>query len=259
MVEFKIRPAQTLDEARRYLEEFKKSAKVRSLAAVRRRHVTAWRDELKRDGALAPQGINHRLEIVTAILRMGWREAEMKAADLERINLPEPTTTERTTWTKDEMLSEMALLEPQSWSAWLYVIGLTTGSRIGEPVAARREWYDPLGFISVPAQFTKMKKPHVMPVIELIRPSLGRLTSPSSHPTIFLFDAPRPSNPNLKMSHEVSKWFSRLHKKHEIPRVIHELRHTRIEAARESPIKKEIYEIISGHSPKNGIRQIRWG
>jgi|HubBroStandDraft_6_1064221.scaffolds.fasta_scaffold571391_2 hypothetical protein len=52
------------------------------------------------------------------------------------------------------------------------------------------------------------------------------------------------------MSHEVSKWFSRFHLKHKIPKVIHELRHTWIEAARESPIKKEIYEIISGHSPK---------
>lgn len=54
------------------------------------------------------------------------------------------------------------------------------------------------------------------------------------------------------MSHEVSKWFSRLHKKHEIPKVIHELRHTRIEAARESPIKKEIYEIPKKRYPTNG-------
>jgi integrase len=77
----------------------------------------------------------------------------------------------------------MDLLAPQSWGAWLYIIGLTTGSRIGEPIAARKEWYDPLGFIRVPAEFTKMKKPHVIPIIELIRPS-WRPMYPSSHPAI---------------------------------------------------------------------------
>jgi hypothetical protein len=179
----KHRPQQTQDEARRYLDDFKRSAHVQGLAAVRRRHVTDWREELKREGALAPKSINHRLEIVSAILRVGWREAEIPAADLKNINVPEPATSDRTSWTNEEILEEMDLLAPQSWGAWLYIIGLTTGSRIGEPIAARKEWYDPLGFIRVPAEFTKMKKPHVIPIIELIRPS-WRPMYPSSHPAI---------------------------------------------------------------------------
>ena len=40
------------------------------------------------------------------------------------------------------------------------------------------------------------------------------------------------------------------HSKRHIPKVMHELRHTWIEAARYSEIKREIYEIISGHSNK---------
>ena len=212
--------------------------------------MTDWRTELKDAKILGAKTINHRLEIVSAILRHGWREAEIPdAPDLERINLPEPVTSGRTSWTEKEILQELGLLEPRSGSAWLYVIALTTGTRIGEPVPARREWYDPMGCIHVPAEFTKMKKPHTMPVIELLRQPLAQHLR-GVREGDFMFDVPRPSNEKLKISHEVSKWFSRLHHKHEIPKVIHELRHTWVEAARYSEIKREIYEIISGHSNK---------
>jgi hypothetical protein len=46
--------------------------------------LTDWRDKLREAGDLAPKSINHRLEIVVAILRTGWREAEFPAPDLER-------------------------------------------------------------------------------------------------------------------------------------------------------------------------------
>jgi hypothetical protein len=41
------------------------------------------REELKREGTLDPETINHILEIVSVILRTGWKEAEIPATDLE--------------------------------------------------------------------------------------------------------------------------------------------------------------------------------
>jgi integrase len=246
------RPPQTEEDGERYIESFKRSAKVRLLAAVRRRHLTDWRDELKQDAALSATSINHRLEIVSAILRTGWRDAEISdPPDLSRINLQGSVTTDRGAWTRDEILIALRALEPHSWAAWVFVVALTTGTRLGEPVAARREWYDPMGCIHVPAPFTKMKKPHVLPIITLIQEPLVEHIAkvPAGQ---FMFGAPRPSKPTLKLSHEASKWFSRFfgRKGVQIDRVFHELRHTWIEAARVSPIKKEVYEIISGHSAR---------
>jgi integrase len=244
------RPSQTEEDAERYIDSFKRSARVRLLAAVRRRHLADWRDELKLDPTRSATSINHRLEIVSAILRTGWREAEITdVPDLSRLNLPVPATTDRGAWARDEILTALGALEPHSWAAWAFVIALTTGTRLGEPVAARREWYDPMGCIHVPAQFTKMKKPHVLPIISLIRGPLvehiGKVPAGE-----FMFGAPRPSKATLKVSHEASKWFSRFfdRKDVQIDRVFHELRHTWVEAARFSPIKKEVYEIITGHS-----------
>jgi integrase len=243
----KHRPQQTQDEARRYLEDFKKSAHLRTLAFIRRRHMTDWRETLRDAGNLAPKSINHRLEIVSAILRTGWREAEIPARDLERINLPEPVSSGRTSWSRDELRGALQALEPRSWSAWVFVIALTTGTRLGELVAAVKEWYDPVGCIHVPAQWTKMRKPHAVPIIELIRKPLVEQIS-SVPAGDYMFNAPRPAKDGLKISHEASKWFSRFRDRHNINKVFHELRHTWVEAARESPIKKEIYEIISGHA-----------
>jgi len=85
----KRRPQQTQNEARRYIEDFKKSAQLRTLTYIRRRHLTDWRDKLREAGDLAPKSINHWLEIVSAILRTGWREAEIATPpDLARINVP---------------------------------------------------------------------------------------------------------------------------------------------------------------------------
>jgi hypothetical protein len=242
----KRRPQQTQDEARRYVDEFKKSVHLHTLGAIRRRHVADWRDKLREAGDLAPKSINHRLEIVSAILRTGWREAEIPAPDLERINLPEPVSSGRTAWSRDELLGALQALEPRSWSAWVFLIALTTGTRLGEPVAAMKEWYDPMGCIHVPAECTKMKKPHVLPIIELIRePLVEHISIPAG---AYMFNAPRPAKEGLKISHEASKWFSRFFDRQKIDKVFHELRHTWVEAARISPIKKEIHDIISGHA-----------
>lgn len=243
----KDRPRQTQDEARRYIEEFKKFTHRRTLTSIRRTHVADWRDKLREVGDLAPKSINHRLEIVSAILRTGCREAEIPPPNLERINLPEPVTSGRTAWSRDELFGAFQALEPRSWSAWVFVIALTTGTRLGEPVAAMKEWYDPMGCIHVPAECTKMKKPHVLPIIELIRERLVEHISrvPAG---AYMFDAPRPAKEGLKISHEASKWFSRFFDRQKIDKVFHELRHTWVEAARLSPIKKEIHDIISGHA-----------
>jgi integrase len=248
----KDRPEQTDDEARRFLDDFMASARVSTLAEVRRSHILKWRKSLQDAGKLAPKSINQRLELVAAILRTGWRDAEMQPVDLQKINVPEPTDSPRSKWGKGHLLEAshaLALPDEPEWARWLYVIALTTGTRIGEPVAARREWYDPLGFIDAPKSATKKRKYHVMPIIELIREPLERHVA-ALQPGEYLFpEAPRPGNPKLKISHEVSKWFSRFRERHGIPKVVHELRHTFKEAARASPIKKEIHDIITGHSP----------
>jgi integrase len=250
----KYRPQQTQDEARRYIEDFKKFTHLRTLSSIRRRHLTDWRDKLREAGDLAPKSINHRLEIVSAILRTGWREAEIATPpDLGRVNVPELVSNGRKSWSRDELLGALAALEPRSWSAWVFVVALTTGTRIGEPIAAVKEWYDfATGCIKVPAEFTKMKKKHALPIIELIREPLVEhiSTLPAG---AYMFNAPRPANAKLKISHEASKWYSRFFDRHKIvDRVFHELRDTWIETARESEVKKDIFEIITGHSPKTG-------
>src|SRR5271163_4754298 len=81
----KDRPEQTDDEARRYLDDFMASARVSTLAEVRRSHILKWRKSLQDAGKLAPRSINQRLELVAAILRTGWRDAEMQPVDLQKI------------------------------------------------------------------------------------------------------------------------------------------------------------------------------
>jgi integrase len=158
--------------------------------------------------------------------------------------------TKREPWSRDDILKVLRALQPGSWSAWLFVIALTTGTRIGEPTAARKEWYDPNGFIRLPARFTKSRKRRVLPIIELIRPALEKHAAalPDGE---YLFSAPRPSNEKLKIVHEASKWFGRFFDRNGIDKVFHELRHTWKEAAQISPIKKEIHDIISGHARVN--------
>jgi hypothetical protein len=117
-------------------------------------------------------------------------------------------------------------------------------------MAARVDWFNPnTGMIEVnDRQFTKAKKLHCMPIIPCLRGPLAACVA-SRPPNAYLFDdAPRPSNPKLPVAHEASKWFGRFFSKHEIDRVFHELRDTWIEAAKHSPVERDIWEIISGHS-----------
>jgi integrase len=246
----KKRPDQTNSEARRYLDQFCAHTGVRTLSEIHRFHILKWRDYLQESNNFQTKTVNHHLELVCAILRQGWRDAEMPPPDLTRTHLPEPLDTHREPWSREDILRALRALEPRSWSAWMFVIALTTGTRIGEPTAARKEWYDPNGFIRLPAQFTKSRKRRVLPVIELIRPALEKHAAGLEN-GVYLFDAPRPSNKKLKIAHEASKWFGRFFNRNGIDKVFHELRHTWKEAARISPIKKEIHDIISGHARTN--------
>ena len=244
----KNRPQQTVDEAKRHLKEFTVQAKIVLLNEVKRKHLVDWRDDLTDAGSLTPKSVNQRLTLVSAILRAGWRDAEMPEPNLKAIAAPQEDDSGRGAWTHDEMLKAMQQLEPNSWAAWIFLIDLTTGVRLGEPMAAEVSWYDPAGFIHVrDRRRTKKRKLHCLPIIESLRAPLAAYVGGRTDGYL-LADAPRPNNPNLKTSHEASKWFGRFFRRHEIHRVIHELRHTWIEEARHSPIPKDIWEIISGHS-----------
>ena len=248
------RPEQSQEDGRKYLDEFVNHATLSTVSEVRRPHVTAWRDSLKKT-KLAPPSINKRLRIVTAILRTGWRDAEITAPDLEKITVPEEDST-RGAWEREQLLVAMAKLEPKSWAPWVFVINLTTGTRLAEPLLVRKEHYDSLGFINVPRggrdadgrrQGTKQHKYHVLPIINLIRDPLAKHVAGVAEGD-YIFDAPRPSNPKARISRNASQWFSEFKKRNGITRVIHELRDTWIEEARRSPIQKQIYDIITGHA-----------
>jgi integrase len=222
------------------------------LNQVRRSHLVAWRDSLVDTGEYRPNSINQRLQLVGAILRAGWRDAEMAEQNLKGIILPNPDDNDRGSWERDKILWALKALEPHSWSAWVYLIGLTTSARIGEPMAARVDWFNPTtGMIEVnDRRFTKAKKLHCMPIIRSLREPLIAYTQGRPGDEYLFADAPRPSNPKLRPGHEASKWFGRFFAKQrpKIDRVYHELRDTWIEAAKHSPIERDIWEIISGHS-----------
>jgi len=198
---------------------------------------------------LATNSINQGMQLVGAVLRKGWADAEMPEQNLRDLILPTDDEKQRAAWTRDEILTALHALAPGSWSAWLFVIGLTTGARIGEPTAALVSWFNPrTNMIEVDdPRYTKANKKHVMPIIGCLRGPLTRLLKGRS-PDDFLFDALRASNPRIPVSHEVSKWFGRFFDRHGIDRVFHELRHTWIEEARHSTVDKDVWEIISGHS-----------
>ncbi len=232
---------------RRHFDAFKVSAKVTMLNQVTRRHLVDWRDELSDARKHKPKSINQRLQMVSAILRAGWRDAEMPEPSLKAITLPEPDDSGRGAWTRGEILKALNALPPHSWQAWIYLIGLTTAVRLGEPVAAQRGWWNPIGFIELrDRKLAKADKEHAMPIIECLREPFAAYVA--RRPNGFLFDAPRPQNPDVPISNVASKAINRFFKSHDIDRCFHELRDTWIEEARHSPVKKEIWEIISGHS-----------
>jgi len=244
------RTAESVDIGRRHFNAFIEFTKLTMLDQVRRSHLVAWRDSLIDKGELAVNSINQRLQLVSAILRAGWRDAEMAEQNLKAIILPNQDDNDRGSWNREEILTALRSLEPRSWSTWVYLIGLTTGVRIGEPMAARVDWFDPqTGMIEVrDRSYTKAHKLHCMPIIPCLREPLAACTA-GRLPDAYLFgDAPRPSNPKLRVAHEASKWFGRFFAKHKIDRVFHELRDTWIEAAKHSPVERDIWEIISGHS-----------
>jgi hypothetical protein len=58
----------------------------------------------------------------------GWVARRGDAAtNLKAITLPEPDDSGRGAWTRNEILKALTNLEPGSWSAWLYLLSLTTG------------------------------------------------------------------------------------------------------------------------------------
>jgi integrase len=162
---------------------------------------------------------------------------------LTAVTVPEPDDNNRGAWTHDEILKALYALEPHSWQAWLSLIGLTTGVRLGELVAAQRNWWNPIGFIELRDHaLAKADKEHAMPIIECLRGPFAAYVE--CCPQGFLFDAPRPKDPDVPISNLASKAMNRLFRRNGIARCF------RIEEARHSPIPKDLWEIISGHSKK---------
>jgi integrase len=228
------RTAESVKTGRRHFDAFVEHSKLIMLDQVRRTHLMAWRDSLVDTNGFATNSINQRLQLVSAILRAGWRDAEMAEQNLKALILANSDDNDRGSWNRTEILSALKVLEPRTWSAWLYLIGLTTGVRMGEPVAARVDWFDhKTSMIEVlDRKFTKAKKLHCMPIIPMLREPLMRLIGNRPTDDYLFVDAPRPANPNIGISHETSKWMGRFFRKHKIDRVFHELRDTWIEAAK---------------------------
>lgn len=140
-------------------------------------------------------------------------------------------------------------LDPKTWQAWLFVIGLTTSVRLGEPVAAMVEWWKPdRGFVEIPKKATKKRKFHAIPVLEFLRKPFDKYVK--SRPADgYIFDCPRPPDPDEPISNFASRSLNRFLHDKRVERVFHELRDTWIDEARyHSSVKKDIWEIISGHS-----------
>jgi len=222
------RANESVDRARSHLDAFKRHSKLVLLADVRRSHVLAWRDSLIDAGKLSTNSINQRIQLVGAIFRVGWADAEMPEQNLRDLTLPTDDEQSRVAWTRDEILTALRALSLGSWSAWLFLIGLTTGVRIGEPTAARVGWWNPrTSMIEVDdPRFTKAHKKHVIPVIDCLRALLERLIEGRDRDQYLFADAPRPANQRIPISHETSKWFGRFFDRQKIDRVFHELRHT---------------------------------
>jgi hypothetical protein len=234
--------------AERHWKAFLEHSELVMLGDVKRHHLTAWRDTLIGTGELADNSINQRLSLVKAILRTGWREANLSTPDLMKLNV-KVGETDRKPWTRDEILKALSFLKPKSWQAWLFVIGLTTSVRLGEPVAAMVDWWKRgPGFIEMPRRATKKRKFHAIPIIEMLHEPFDAFVQCRSA-SGYIFDCPRPPDPDEPISNFASRSLNRFLHDKGIDRVFHELRDTWINEARHCPdVKKEIWEIISGHS-----------
>jgi integrase len=244
------RTPQTVDMADRHFKAFQRHCGLVMLIQVRRSHLVAWRDALVDAGEHAAKSINQRIQLVSAILRAGWRDAEMDEANLKAITLPEPDNNDRGSWGRNEILVALNALEPHSWPAWVYLISLTTSVRLGEPLAARVDWWNPAtGFIEVnDRSVTKAHKLHCMPILPCLREPLTAYVAGRPRDEYLFADAPRPASARVGISKVASQWFQRFFPRCGINRVFHELRDTWIEEAKHSPVERDIWEIISGHS-----------
>jgi integrase len=246
------RDNETIKRTRSHLNEFVDHSKLVLLGDVRRAHLLAWRDRLVDGKKYANNSLNQRVQLVGAVLRTGWADAEMPEQNLRDLLLETDDEKLRVRWSRDEILMALSALKPGSWSAWLYLIGLTTGTRIGEPTAARVGWLNPrTNMIEVDdPRYTKAHKKHVMPLIKCLRGPMLRLAEGRDKDEHLFADAPRPANEKIPISHETSKWFGRHFDRLKIDRVFHELRHTWIEEARHSSVERDVWEVISGHSAR---------
>jgi hypothetical protein len=235
-------------QAERHWNSFLAHSELVLLGDVHRHHITAWRDTLIGTGELADNSINQRLSLIIAILRTGWREAGLLEPNLRKLKL-KVGETDRKPWARDEILRSLSVLKPQSWQAWLFVIGLTTSVRLGEPVAAMVEWWKPeRGFIEIPRRATKKRKFHAIPILQFLRKPFA--TYLKDRPANgYIFDCPRPSDKDEPISNFASRSLNRFLHDKGVDRVFHELRDTWINEARHcNEVKRELWEIISGHS-----------
>jgi len=248
---------ETVGAARLYLDEFVAHSKLVMLEHVRRHHLVEWRETLqKADPPLAENSINKRLNLVRAIIRVGWREAELPQFDLADITLPVPEENDRIALSRSKILAILqALASTPLWARWTFVIAVTTSTRLSEILAARIGCFNhETGFIESRRDTVKgrrgKRKAHAMPILDYVREPFLRYIIGRPSEDFLLADAPRPANTKLPAGHEASKWFGRFFGRNKLEVCFHETRDTWIHHARHSPIKRDLWEIISGHSEK---------
>jgi hypothetical protein len=248
---------ETVGAARLYLDGFVAHSRLVMLGDVRRHHLVEWRDTFqKADPPLAENSINKRLNLVRAIIRVGWREAEFPQFDLADITLPVPEENDRRALNRSEILAILqALASEPLWARWTFVIALTTSTRLSEILAARIGCFNhETGFIESRRDAVKgrrgRRKAHAMPLLDYLREPFLRYVIGRPSDDFLLADAPRAANTKLPAGHEASKWFGRFFRRNKLEVCFHETRDTWIHHARHSSTKRDLWEIISGHSEK---------
>lgn len=98
------RAPESVDTGRRHFDAFTAHSKLVMLDQVRRSHILAWRDHLVDSREYRPNSINQRLQFVDAILRVGWRDAELPEQNLKGIILPNHDDNDRGAWSREQIL-----------------------------------------------------------------------------------------------------------------------------------------------------------
>jgi len=253
------RPAQTVKEVKKHLEEFKGFSKTLLIEEVKRRHLTEWRSVLQqtvlRDNTtMAPKTVNQRLQNILVLLRVGWREMEVPGFDTARLLGGGEIKKPRREWSDEEIIRVMTGVEPGSDLALLLALGLVYGPRIGEFMSVRKDDLSirpDLMWIELRGEYTKTGVARSIVLVDALRPAFERLAATRKSGQ-FLLDIPRPKNPNLKIGHEASRIFGRLTKRLGIDRNYHELRHTVKTFSRRTPDVQQVdIDRITGHAPAN--------